>query len=163
MLEIDNPFDGEAARLFANQDITEQQARDYVVRRYLMLGDTRALAHWLLHDDYSPGEAIKKLLSYMFQPERFDKEDPTINYICDTGKVPYKLIAKKRVGKAGRKTDPETAERNQAIFNKYNKRLENIGFGGSESVISELVDELGPENTESMIREAIKKRSPKSS
>lgn len=31
MTEIDNPFDGEAARLFHKQGVTEQQARDAVV------------------------------------------------------------------------------------------------------------------------------------
>ncbi len=47
MTEIDNPFDGEAARIIHQQDVTEQQARDFVVLRYLKERDTRALAHWL--------------------------------------------------------------------------------------------------------------------
>jgi hypothetical protein len=41
MTEIDNPFDGEAARLFHQQGVTEQQARDDVALRYLKVGDTR--------------------------------------------------------------------------------------------------------------------------
>ncbi len=45
MTEIGNPFDGEAARLMQQQRFTEQQVRDYVVLRYLKIGDTRALAH----------------------------------------------------------------------------------------------------------------------
>ena len=161
MSEIDNPFDGEACRLMRAQGATEQQARDYVVLRYLRSGDTRALAHWLM-GDYSPGPAVKKMVSYMLQPTRQDPEDAGKILTCDPHIIPYELVIKSRGGKKGRRSDRVAAERNQAIRDLYDRRLAQVGKGGSDSVIAELVDELGPEVSESMIREAIKERSPKS-
>ena len=162
MTEIDNPFDGEAARLMQQQpNITEQQARDYVVLRYLKVGDTRALAYWL-EADYRPGTAVSRLLSFMLQPVREDAEDPNLTYPCSLELVPFELKAKRRDGKRGAPKNPVSDERNQAVLDCYDRRMAEIGAGGSESVITQLREDLGPDITESMIREAVKTRSPKS-
>ena len=159
MTEIDNPFDGEAARLMQQQpNITEQQARDYVVLRYLKVGDTRALAYWL-EADYCPGEPVRRLLSFMLQPVREDADDPNKTYTSSLDAVPFELTAKRRDGKRGAARKPVADERNQAISDYYGRRMAEIGAGGYESVISEL-EGLGVK--ESAIREAIKKNSPKS-
>jgi hypothetical protein len=86
MKEIDNPFDGEAARLMQQQSVTEQQARDFVVWRYLKIGDTRALAHWLM-SDYRPGATVAVFLSYMLQPERHNANDR----LCCTNRLEAEL------------------------------------------------------------------------
>jgi hypothetical protein len=161
MTEIDNPFDGEAARLFHGQGVTEQQARDFVVWRHLKIGDTRALAHWL-EGDYCPGELVKRLLSFMLQPVRPDADDPNKNYTCSLEAVPFELKAKRRDGKRGAPRNPVSDERNQAILDCYDRRMAEIGVGGYESVITDLVELLKPDINESAIREAIKDRSPKS-
>jgi hypothetical protein len=161
MTEIDNPFDGEAARFFHEHSVTEQQARDHVVLRYLKLGDTRALAHWL-ERDYCPGEPIRRLLSLMLQPVRVDAVDPNKTYPISLDDVPFELEAKRRNGKKGAPKNPVSDERNQAIQDCYDRLMSEIGAGGYESVIAELFARLGPEIEENAIREAIKKRSPKS-
>ena len=109
MTEIDNPFDGEAARIIHEQDVTEQQARDFVVLRYLKEGDTRALAHWL-EGDYFPSEAVRRLLSFMLQPVRTDADDPDKNYTCSLEAVPFELKAKRRDGKRGAPKNPVSDE-----------------------------------------------------
>ena len=161
MTDIDNPFDGEAARLFHGQDVTEQQARDAVVLRYLKVGDTRALAYWL-KGNYCPGETVRRLLSFMLQPVRPDADDPNKNYTCSLEAVPFELKAKRRDGKRGAPRNPVSDERNQAILDCYDRRMAEIGVGGYESVITDLVELLKPDINESVIREAIKNRSPKS-
>ena len=161
MTDIDNPFDGEAARLFHGQGITEQQARDAVVLRYLKVGDTRALAYWL-KGNYCPGETVRRLLSFMLQPVRPDADDPNKNYTCSLEAVPFELKAKRRDGKRGAPRNPVSDERNQAILDCYDRRMAEIGVGGYESVITDLVELLKPDINESVIREAIKNRSPKS-
>lgn len=161
MTEIDNPFDGEAARLFYHQDITERQARDAVVLRYLKVGDTRALAHWL-KGNYCPGEEVRRLLSFMLQPVRVDADDPDKTYTKSHDAVPFELKAKRRDGKRGAPRKPDADERNQAILDRYDRRMAEIGVGHYETVIAELVDLLKPDINESAIREAIKNRSPKS-
>jgi hypothetical protein len=161
MTEIDNPYDGEAARLFHEQGVTEQQARDAVVLRYLKEGDTRALAHWL-ERDYCPGEAVRRLLSFMLQPVRSDADDPEKTYTSSLEAVPFELKAKRRDGKRGAPRKPDADERNQAILDCYDRRMAEIGVGGYESTISDLVELLKPDINESTIREAIKNRSPKS-
>ena len=161
MTEIDNPFDGEAARLFHAQGITEQQARDDVVLRYLKVGDTRALAHWL-EGNYCPGEAVRQLLSFMLQPVRVDADDTEKIYTSSLDAVPFELKAKRRDGKRGAPRKPVADERNQAILDYYDRRMAEIGVGGSESVIAELKQLLAPDINESAIRNAIRDRSPKS-
>jgi hypothetical protein len=161
MTEIDNPFDGEAARLFHGQGVTEQQARDAVVLRYLKDGKTEALAHWLM-SDYTLGPKVKEFLSYMLQPVRPDADDPNKNYTCSLEEVPFELKAKRRDGKRGAPRNPVSDERNQAILDCYDRRMAEIGVGGYESVITDLVELLKPDINESAIREAIKDRSPKS-
>jgi hypothetical protein len=161
MTDIDNPFDGEAARLFHGQGVTEQQARDAVVLRYLKVGDTRALAYWL-KGNYCPGETVRRLLSFMLQPVRPDADDPNKNYTCSLEAVPFELKAKRRDGKRGAPRNPVSDERNQAILDCYDRRMAEIGVGGYESVITDLVELLKPDINESVIREAIKNRSPKS-
>jgi hypothetical protein len=161
MTEIGNPFDGEAARLMQQQSVTEQQARDYVVLRYLKIGDTRALAHWL-EGDYCPGEPVRRLLSFMLQPVRADANNPEKTYTSSLEAVPFELQAKRRNGKRGAPRNPVSDERNQAIFDYYDRRMAEIGVGGYESVITELKQLLAPYINESAIREAIKNRSPKS-
>lgn len=161
MGEVDNPFDGEANRLLREQSVTLQQARDFVVLRYLKSGNTQALAHWLM-EDYQPGRTVARMLSYMLQPERqLDRREGKI-VTCSPEVVPFELKAKKRGGGRGRKSDSAAAERNQAIYELYKKLLADIGPGGSDSAIAELEGFLGPEITQSMIKEAIKDRSPKS-
>ena len=161
MTEIDNPFDGEAARLFHEQGVTEQQARDAVVLRYLKKGNTRALAHWL-EGDYCPGEAVRRLLSFMLQPVRVDADDPDKTYTSSLDAVPFELKVKRRDGKRGAPRKPVADERNQAILDYYDRRMTEIGAGKSDSVIADLVELLKPDINESAIREAIKGRSPKS-
>ncbi len=161
MTEIDNPFDGEAARLFHEQGVTEQQARDYVVLRYLKVGNTRALAHWL-EADYCPGETVRRLISFMLQPVRADADDPDKTYTSSLEAVPFELTAKRRDGKRGAPKKPVADERNQAIYDYYDRRVAESGAGNSDSVILELVELLKPDIKESAIREAIKVRSPKS-
>lgn len=161
MTEIDNPFDGEAARLIRDQNVTEQQARDCVVLRHLMSGDTRALAFWL-ERDYCPGKPIRRLLAYMLQPVRADAEDPKKTFTCSPVRVPFELVAKRRRKRRGRHRDPVADERNMATREKYELALGRIGSGGHDSAIKELSDQLGPHIKESAIREAVKKRSPKS-
>jgi hypothetical protein len=161
MTEIDNPFDGEAARLFHEEGITEQQARDFVVLRYLKEGDTRALAHWL-EGNYFPSEAVRRLLSFMLQPVRADANDPDKHYACSPKAVPFELKAKRRDGKRGAPRNPVADERNRAILEKYRQLMAEIGKGGHESAIAHLVELMGPYVSESAIREAIKNRSPKS-
>jgi hypothetical protein len=102
MTEIDNPFDGEAARLFHGQGVKEQQARDAVVLRYLKDGNTEALAHWLM-SDYRPGATVAVFLSYMLQPERQVNGDPRNVVTSDPNIIPYQLIATNRHGHRGRK------------------------------------------------------------
>ena len=161
MTAIDNPFDGEAARLQGHENITEQQARDCVVLRYLKLGDTRALAHWL-EAGYSPGEPVRRFLSFMLQPVREDVGDPKQTYVCSPEIMPFELKAKRRDGSRGAPRNPVSDERNKAVYDYYTRRMSEIGAGGHESVIAELVTLLGPDLKESAIREAIKARSPKS-
>ena len=161
MTEIDNPFDGEAARLIRDQNVTEQQARDFVVRSHLMSGDTRALAFWL-ERDYCPGEPIRRLLAFMLQPVRADAEDPKKKFTSSLDNVPFELVAKRRRRQRGRHRDPVADERNMATREMYELELERIGSGGHESAIKELSDQLGPHIKESAIKEAVKKRSPKS-
>ena len=161
MTEIDNPFDGEATRIIREQGATEQIARDFVVLRHLLSGDTRALAFWL-ERDYCPGEPIRRLLAYMLQPVREDTEDPTKTFTCSPDLVPFELKAKRRGGKRGTFSDPVVAERNTAILEMYQRLYDEIGTGGYESAIAALKDELGPHVSESKITEATKERSPKS-
>jgi len=161
MTEIDNPFDGEAARIVREQGVTEQIARDFVVRRYLLSGNTRALAFWL-ERDYCPGEPIRRLLAYMLQPVREDTEDPTKTFRCSPDLVPFELATKRRDGKGGRFSDPVVAERNTATSEMYQRFYDNIGPGGYESAIEELKSQLGPQLGVSKIKEATKERSPKS-
>ena len=161
MTEIGNPFDGEAARLTRQQSVTEQQARDAVVLRYLKVGDTRALAHWL-KVNYCPGEPVRRLLSFMLQPVQADADDPDKTYTCNLKDVPFELKAKRRDGKRGAPKNPVSAERNQAILDYYDRRMTEIGVGGYESVIADLVELLAPDINESAIKEALKARSPKS-
>lgn len=161
MTEIDNPFDGEAAAHIREQGAPEQAARDCVVLRYLAVGDTRALAHWI-EQDYCPGPAVRRLLSYMLQPVRGDPDDPKKTFTCDYDKVPYELKAVRRSGGKGRKPDLAAAERNSAIMDRYRRLLEEYGPGASDGAVKTLAEELEPEISESMIREAIKSRSPKS-
>ncbi len=161
MTEIDNPFDGEAARIVRDRGGTEQNARDLVVLRYLLSGDTRALAFWL-ERDYCPGKPVRILLAYMLRPVREDTEDPTKTFTCSPDLVPFELKAKRRGGKRGTFPDPVVAERNTAILEMYQRLYDKIGKGGYESAIAEMKDELGPHISESMIREATKERSPKS-
>ncbi len=161
MTEIDNPFDGEAARIVRERGVTKQIARDLVVLRHLLSGDTRALAFWL-ERDYCPGEPVRHLLAYMLQPVREDTDDPNKTFTCSPDLVPFELSAKRRGGTRGRHTDPVVAERNSAISEMYQRIYTEIGAGGSESAIEEMIEELGPHVGENMIREAIKARSPKS-
>lgn len=161
MTEIDNPFDGEAFRAMQQPNVTEQNARDYVVLRYLNLGDTRALAHWL-ERDYSPGNEVKRMLSFMLQPSRVDAEDPAKTYTCSFDAVPFELKAKRRDGKRGAPRNPVSDEKNKIIEENYDQLMARIGKGGHESAVAELVEQLGPDIIESAIREAIKSRSPKS-
>jgi hypothetical protein len=76
--------------------------------------------------------------------------------------VPFELKAKRRDGKRGAPRNPVSDERNQAILDCYDRRMAEIGVGGYESVITDLVELLKPDINESAIREAIKDRSPKS-
>lgn len=156
----DNPFDGEANRLLEDPKYTEQMARDEVVQKSLRNGDTRALAHWL-EKGYCPGTEVSQLLSRMLQPERDDADDPTKTYKYPPVDVPYKLEAKRRDGRRGARRDPVAAERNRALCEYYQNELGIAGPGSSDSVIKKMVEDL-PGTTESMIREALKKRSPKS-
>jgi hypothetical protein len=161
MTDIDNPFDGEAARIVREQGATEQIARDFVVLRHLLSGDTRALAFWL-ERDFCPGEPIRRLLAYMLQPVREDTEDPTKTFTCSPDLVPFELVAKRRRKQKGRHRNPVADERNTAIKEMYERAYEGIDAGGHESAIKELAEQLGPDIKESAIREAVKKRSPKS-
>lgn len=162
MSGIDNPFDGEASR-HEREGVPSHLARDFVVKRHLKHGDTRALAFWLETNDYQPGAEVRRLLAQMLQPTRHDKLDQSKTHALPTEQVPYCLEAKRRDGRRGPKFDPVAAERSSAIREVYERRLELAGPGSSEAVILDMVAELGPEVTESMIREAIKVRSPKSS
>jgi len=161
MTEIDNPFDGEAFRAMQQPNITEQIARDYVVMRYLKLGDTRALAHWL-ERDYNPGKLVKKMLSFMLQPTRVGAEDPSKTYSCSFEAVPFELKTKRRDGKRGAPRNPVSDEKNRIVGENYDLLMAEIGKGGHESAIAQLIEQLGPDINESAIREAIKARSPKS-
>lgn len=161
MTEIDNPFDGEATRLMQQQSVTEQQARDFVVLRYLKDGNTEALAHWLM-SNYTMGATVAVFLSYMLQPERQVDGDPLNVVRCDPKIIPYELKVESRQGRRGRKTSSIAAERNQAINDLYKAQMATIGKGGHDSIIKDLSDFLGPEITPSMIVEATKDRSPKS-
>jgi len=159
--EIDNPFDGETARIIRDKGVTEQIARDLVVRRYLQNGDTRALAFWL-ERDYFPGKPICRLMAYMLQPVREDAEDAKKTFTCSPDLVPFERKAKRRGGKPGAFPDPVVAERNTALLEMYQQLYDEIGTGGHESAIAALKDELGPDITKSKIMEALKERSPKS-
>lgn len=161
MTEVDNPFDGEAVRLVREQSVTLQEARDAVVLRYLKSGNTQALAHWLM-TDYQPGRTVALMLSYMLQPERQVEGGEEQIVTCSPEVVPFELKAKRRTRNRGRKFDSIAAERNQAIYDLYKKLLADIGPGGSDSAIAELEDLLGPEISPSMIKEAVKVRTPKS-
>ncbi len=161
MREIDNPFDGEAVRLIRDQGMKGSDALDEVVLRYLRQGDTRPLAHWLVAG-YCPGEEVRLLLSAMLQPDRETADEAQKVISFDPEEVPYWLEPKRRDGKKGRKRDLVSDERNQVIDDAYRQRLDEVGPGGSDSVIAEMVEEFGPVVSESMIREAIKNRSRKS-
>ena len=160
--EIDNPFDGEAWRLVRDAGIDLNRAKNLVVFRDLRLGDTRALAHWLMQDDYEPDKAVRFFLSYMLQPRRNDPHDPSVSDEVAHDRLLYRLDAKRRDGKKGRPNDPTAAEINTMISDYYEKKLAELGPGGSEAVVAEMADEFGPHVSESRIREAIKERSPKS-
>lgn len=161
MTKIDNPFNGEAHRLVREHGASEQVARDFVVLRHLLQGDTRALAHWI-EQDYWPGKEVKHLLSLMLQPTRYDADDPAKTFEIGPEVVPYCLEARRRDGKRGPKSDPVADERNQAVADMYRRLMSEKGRGFSDSVILDMAKELEPDISESMIREATKKRSPKS-
>lgn len=161
MTKIDNPFDGEAYRLIQEHGASEQVARDFVVLRHLHQGDTRALAHWI-EQDYWPGKEVRRMLSLMLQPTRYDADAPEISFEVGREVVPYSLEVKRRDGKRGPKNDPVADERNQAIADIYHRLMNEKGRGFSDSVILDMVKELEPDISESKIREATKKRSPKS-
>ena len=102
------------------------------------------------------------MISYMLQPERqLDGAEGQI-VTCSPEHVPFELKAKKRLGGSGRKQDSITPERHQAIYDRYRTLLADIGPGGSDSAIAQLEEELSPGISQSMIKEAIKKRSRKS-
>ena len=162
----DNPFDGEAAReaqRYLDEDprLTANQARDFVAIRYLLAGNTGALAHFLMSDDYVLGPAVKKLLSFMLQPDRVDPHDQTIEVSEPVEQIPYALVVRHRAGKKGRRRDLAADERNSALAEEYRRRVDAAGPGSSESVILQMVEDYDGV-TELMIREAIKQRSRKS-
>lgn len=161
MTEITNPFDGEVSNLVEQRSISEQLARDVVVYRYLKLGDTRALAHWLKFD-YNPTKKVKELLSYMLQPEQVALDDPEKTIVSSLEEIPYELKPKRRDGKRGAPRNPVADERNRIIKENYKRLMENFGKGAHESAIAELVEQLGPAVSENAVREALKNRSPKS-
>lgn len=158
----DNPFDGEAQR-YQNEDtrLTANQARDFVAIRYLLAGNTGALAHFLLCHDYLPGPELKKLLSLMLQPDRIHPSDQTIEVSAPVEQIPYSLVVKHRAGKKGRRRDLAADERNSALAEEYRRRVDTAGPGSSESVILQMADDYDGV-TDLMIREAIKRRSQKS-
>jgi hypothetical protein len=155
----DNPFDGEANRLADEKNITILVARDIVIRKYLNNGDTRPLAFWL-EKNHPLGSEVRLLLAFMLQPTRENSEFPGKFITVPPGVVPFELKATRRDGKRGRHNDLGAAERNNAILKYYHKRCEEIGPGSSESVIAEIA--AFPDLNESIVREAIKSRSPKS-
>jgi hypothetical protein len=155
----DNPFDGEAKRIMRSKGLSLSEARDCVVNRYLRNGRTEALAFWL-ERDYQPGLDVRNLLSLMLQPIRVDSNDPDKEFPVPLEQVRYELVAKDRSSKRGPRQDPVAHERNSAIRDYYHRRTAELGPGSSESVILELSEMPGL--SESMVREAIKVRSPKS-
>lgn len=161
MTEIDNPFDGEASRVMRDKGVSAQVAKDAVVLRYLKEGNTEALAHWLL-TDYRPGPTIAMFLSYMLQPIRLSNAEFAKLFEIDKEVVPYELVSKRRSGTKGRKTNSLAAEKNQAIYELYQHLNQKEGAGGSEAAVATLEAILDPGTSLSMIREAIKERSPKS-
>ena len=160
MTEADNPFDGAANRLMLERNATEQDARDLVVLQYLLEGDTRALAHWL-ERDYCPGKEVRRYLSFMLQPVRSDKNDPSLESIIRRDLVPYALESKRRDGRQGRPRDRVSEERDRALRELYDVKKTEIGPGGSDSTVLEMAALLEPEIKKSAIREALKSRSRK--
>ena len=158
MSVIDNPFDGEAERRMNVLGCTEDLAKNVVIYRYLLAGDTRALAHWLC-EGLALAPDVQVLLSAMLQPERQSADDPGIMIPISKSEVPYMLRAVHRDGRKGRPTDLVAQERNRAIEDLYQKLLAEIGPGGFESAVAEISDILKPHLGDESVREALKKRS----
>ena len=131
----DRPWTIEADIIGTIRKIDENEAADLVITRYLMAGDTRALAWWL-YEGHCPSPVVRQYIACMLHPG--SKATPKA--------VPFELVAKSRTPKRGRpKKGPEPLLRDWLQFRFIYNFMHDRGPGQYEAAISELAELYGME------------------
>jgi len=107
----DTPWGSEADYYHKMTDETFEYCRDFVILRYLLDGDTRPLAAWLV-SGRAPGPEVLKYLSAMLQPAEGTED-----------KVPFRLIDKNRLQRSGPRRDPEIPWRNFLLSKNVEREM----------------------------------------
>ena len=114
----------------------ESRVEDLVILKYLMAGDTRVLA-WFLLDGYTPSPGMLKFIGQMLEPG----SQPT-------DKVPFELVAKSRTPERGRPPKgPEQELRDLLIYSRVTELIERDGPGSYEAAIDEVASLDGLERS----------------
>jgi len=109
------------------------EATDLVIFRWLQEGDTMALAA-ALTSGHVPAPYVLKYVGKMLDPNGITTKD-------GSELVPYRLLAKKRSGKSGPPTKPETLPRD-IVANAMVRRLMKDGATQAEAIMG-VADALG--------------------
>ena len=150
----DTPWGQEAEHANKTHGWPINSCRDAVILHYLIAGDTRPLAA-LLTLGRAPGPAVLRYLSAMLQPADGTED-----------KVPFRLNVKDRLGRKGRRRDPEIAWRNFLLSENVERKMEEgekYEFGAIPYVASMLSgdDKTGGDKYEQTVRDAYDERHPK--
>lgn len=108
---LDTSWGSEAAYYHRMSGEPIECTRDFVILRYLFDGDTRPLAA-LLVSGHAPGPAVLRHLSKMLQPADGTED-----------KIPFRLDVKDRLGRKGRRRDPEIPWRNFLISKNVEREI----------------------------------------
>ncbi len=150
----DTPWGQEAVYVHRTRGSPLSACRDAVILRYLIAGDTRPLAA-LLTLGVAPHPIVLRHLSAMLQPSDGTED-----------KVPFRLNVKDRLGRKGRRHDPEIGWRNFLLSENVERKMEErekYEFGAIPYVASLLSgdDETHGKQYEQTVRDAYDERHPK--
>jgi hypothetical protein len=138
----DTPWDIAVDLLVKERRLSLNQARDAVIKDWLIKGDTRPLAVFLLQS-HRPGIEVRICLAKML----LERPPTPVVLVDPLGKsppqpLPFRLIAVPRSRRKGNRADPALAVRNEILARHVRRRMPPYGSETLESAALSLEEEF---------------------